>query len=750
MKYGVYENYKREYEMDNSDREKLINEAKILWEYFDNYCAESTNYLPPDKIEYFNDQIVVSYKTSPTNIGLMFGCTLASRDFGLITTDEMCLRLQGAINSIKSMDKWKGHLYNWYDIKTLKPLSPNFVSTVDSGNFICALEVTAQGIQEYEYENEQIIDIVDEINNIVKNTDIKALFSFEKNLFHVGYDEHIQKLTDSYYDQFICENSLLSYYSICNGTISQKHWRVLSRIIGETEGIKGYKSWGGTMFEYFMPHLFIPAYNGTDIYDSLRFCLHCQKVDAKKNNYPYGISESAYGDRSDNNCDYKYKAHGVSACALSNNVVGSVISPYSVYLTLSFDTEDALKNLERLKRYKMRGNYGYFEAIDFCVKGKPVIVKSYMAHHVGMSMLSIINATHNNIMQARFMRIPNMENGSRLINENNLSTLTVNSAQNNIESNKVSISECLILVSMIAPDTISELLDIISKYKERYIGFDVGFSLNYLDSTIKYTTKERDVYVNASKLNLVWIRERVYDSKNKLWTSKNKKYGGIENVIIDLRCKKKYKYIMLLDSDTYIDRADIFKMLAFANAHPEYNIYSPKIEQIYRKSDCKYLNWINEYGYKYLSSGDVSKNNMFYGKGLISIDRFNMISDYFRLPILSHDIIESGLNRCVLIESATAFEEMPKSIEHYFSRLERWMRGDFQNFPYLFSKRLSINCKKIILNNIIAYLKNIPISTNKNIARFKIQVFFIMLKTLPKSIYRIITKTKLLEWEVYS
>lgn len=93
---------------------------------------------------------------------------------------------------------------------------------------------------------------------------------------------------------------------------------------------------------------------------------------------------------------------------------------------------------------------------------------------------------------------------------------------------------------------------------------------------------------------------------------------------------------------------------------------------------------------------------------------------------------------------------MPKSIEHYFSRLERWMRGDFQNFPYLFSKRLSINCKKIILNNIIAYLKNIPISTNKNIARFKIQVFFIMLKTLPKSIYRIITKTKLMEWEVYS
>ena len=91
----------------------------------------------------------VAHRTSPTNIGLMLLCTLAARDFGFIDTEHMCVRIEKALCSIEKLEKWNGNLLNWYDTKTLKPLSPRFVSTVDSGNFACCMSALSEGLKEY-------------------------------------------------------------------------------------------------------------------------------------------------------------------------------------------------------------------------------------------------------------------------------------------------------------------------------------------------------------------------------------------------------------------------------------------------------------------------------------------------------------------------------------------------------------------------------------------------------------------------
>ncbi|MBQ1702942.1 MAG: hypothetical protein II021_00540, partial [Oscillospiraceae bacterium] len=114
---------------------------------------------------------------------------------------------------------------------------------------------------------------------------------------------------------------------------------------------------------------------------------------------------------------YRYKAHGVSALALNREVeTEKVISPYSSFLALELDGRRAVKNLKRLESLGMVGRFGFYEAADFS-SGKTEIVRSYMAHHLGMSMTAIGNALTGGRMRARFMRDPRMRAYSELIEE---------------------------------------------------------------------------------------------------------------------------------------------------------------------------------------------------------------------------------------------------------------------------------------------------------------------------------------------
>ena len=121
--------------------------ARQTWRYFDDLVTQETNWLPPDNSQ-LALRVEVAQRTSPTNIGLWLNSALAAHDFGYITTDELWRRCNLTLTTLQGMEHYEGHLLNWYDIQTLTPLLPRYVSTVDSGNLLTSLWVLNQGCQE--------------------------------------------------------------------------------------------------------------------------------------------------------------------------------------------------------------------------------------------------------------------------------------------------------------------------------------------------------------------------------------------------------------------------------------------------------------------------------------------------------------------------------------------------------------------------------------------------------------------------
>lgn len=131
----------------------------------------------------------------------------------------MLKRLKESIETIERLEKWNGHLYNWYDVTTTKPLSPRFVSTVDSGNFVGYLYVVKNVLEEN--NEEELKNIVDKM---IKETDFSYLYDSKKGLFSIGFDDKEKKLVDSYYDLLASEARQASFVAIAKRDVPYKHW----------------------------------------------------------------------------------------------------------------------------------------------------------------------------------------------------------------------------------------------------------------------------------------------------------------------------------------------------------------------------------------------------------------------------------------------------------------------------------------------------------------------------------------------
>jgi cellobiose phosphorylase len=132
----------------DEDIEEVRLIARKTWKFFEDTVTEAQNYLPPDNFQE-DPPNGIAERTSPTNIGLYLVSTVGARDLGYITTSEMVDRIENTINTIKKMEKWNGHLFNWYDTRTLKPLRPYYVSTVDSGNLVGYLITVKEALEEF-------------------------------------------------------------------------------------------------------------------------------------------------------------------------------------------------------------------------------------------------------------------------------------------------------------------------------------------------------------------------------------------------------------------------------------------------------------------------------------------------------------------------------------------------------------------------------------------------------------------------
>ncbi|HAN21084.1 MAG: hypothetical protein A2Y15_05015 [Clostridiales bacterium GWF2_36_10] len=409
------------------DKRFILSQAKDMWGYFADNVNKKSNYLPPDNIQ-LSPAEHTAYRTSPTNIGFYLVSTLAAFDLGFIEFDELTDRLEKSLATIKTLEKYKGHLYNWYDIKNLAILGNGYISTVDSGNFIAMIITLKQGLFEFAEENQRIDNLIEICNNLINEMDFNILYNTRRNLFTLGIDITIGKPDNIYYDLFMSEARLTGYYALASGIVPKKHWRSLGRTLTTSGGYIGMISWSGTAFEYLMPHLFLPIYRNSFVFESLSFAMSEQRN--TRFNKMWGISESAFYSF-DSDMNYQYKAHGLQKIALKRySGEEAVLSPYSTFLSLCIFRKSAIHNLKHFEEAGMYGKYGLYEALDMTParsKGAAatvntagesgVSVRSYMAHHVGMSIIACANAVDNNRFVKRFMKDGSMGAAYELLQE---------------------------------------------------------------------------------------------------------------------------------------------------------------------------------------------------------------------------------------------------------------------------------------------------------------------------------------------
>jgi cyclic beta-1,2-glucan synthetase len=133
--------------LEPEDRRYLRLIARKTWRYFETFMGPEDNGLPPDNVQEM-PTTRVAHRTSPTNIGMGLLSTLAAHDLGFIRTSELVERLEAALSTMEGLERFEGHLFNWYDTQLLEPLLPRYVSTVDSGNLAGTLVALAEGLRQ--------------------------------------------------------------------------------------------------------------------------------------------------------------------------------------------------------------------------------------------------------------------------------------------------------------------------------------------------------------------------------------------------------------------------------------------------------------------------------------------------------------------------------------------------------------------------------------------------------------------------
>jgi len=467
--------------------------SRKTWAFFETFVGPEDHWLPPDNFQE-NPMSVVSHRTSPTNMGLALLANLAAYDFGYISAGKLIERTENAFGTMETLQRHRGHFYNWYDTQTLQPLQPLYVSTVDSGNLAGhlltlqkgLLELPAQpvlaprffeGIQhtlsvlmdvagvdlrnilddagttleiclerlegavaglnltpgsEAEWWADALLrqcrDGVDDLREpaaervkAIRCLAVRAerlasmeydfLFDEESRLLSIGYNASERRLDSSYYDLLASEARFASFVAIAQGQVPQENWFALGRLLTTFGGDPALVSWSGSMFEYLMPLLVMPTYENTLLDQTSKAAVKRQIDYGKEVGVPWGISESGY-NIVDVHLNYQYRAFGVPGLGFKRGLAEDVvIAPYASALALMVVPEEACSNLQRLASAGLECKYGLYEAIDYTPSRLPrgqssAVVRSVMAHHQGMTFLSLAHLLLEQPMQRRFQADP--------------------------------------------------------------------------------------------------------------------------------------------------------------------------------------------------------------------------------------------------------------------------------------------------------------------------------------------------------
>jgi cyclic beta-1,2-glucan synthetase len=482
-----------------SDRAFLEEQALLIWRYFQEFGDVQNHWLIPDNVEEKGQHQV--RKLSPTNLGMLLNARQAALEFGFITLPEFARATLGTLATYDALEKRHGHIYNWYDIETLKPIPPMIVSAVDSGNLAAgfyslhagALDLLERPLKfpaqfrdleagklasldtwltlafdrqahahstfaelwtpwlvphfasilppgtgsaslatapEFaqrllrtlpapagelrdllESAIPRLIQLRDDLTRIASEAFRHAeameygfLLLESRQLLSIGFDGATGQLHDACYDLLASEARIASFLAVAKGDIPQRCWFKLDRSHVLVDGRAALLSWTGTMFEYLMPTLWMRTFPNTLISRTIDSAISIQRdhVRGMSSGIPWGISESGFA-KTDQQGRYGYQAWGIPKLALKYGAEdGPVISPYSTFLTLPFQRKEAIANLRRMAALGWIGDFGFYEAADYTQSTKPEMVRSWMAHHQGMSLLALANLLRNNIFQTWF------------------------------------------------------------------------------------------------------------------------------------------------------------------------------------------------------------------------------------------------------------------------------------------------------------------------------------------------------------
>ncbi|MGZ4821382.1 MAG: glucoamylase family protein, partial [Terriglobales bacterium] len=257
---------------------------------------------------------------------------------------------------------------------------------------------------------------------LANDMDFRLLFNRWRKLLSVGFDVDSQQLHPACYDLLASEARLAVFVAVAKEDIPQETWFLLGRTHTMDDGRPVLLSWTGTTFEYLMPSLWMRTYPNTLLERSQAGAVRSQQAYAVRKRIPWGISESAYASRDDAG-HYQYRAFGVPPLALHKDETDAlVISPYSTLLALPVDTGASMRNLRRITKEGWLGMYGFYEAADYTAlrssRRHPCeLVRCWMAHHQGMSMLAIANLLHDNVVQRWFHDNPRVQATELLLQE---------------------------------------------------------------------------------------------------------------------------------------------------------------------------------------------------------------------------------------------------------------------------------------------------------------------------------------------
>jgi cellobiose phosphorylase len=554
------------------DTRFLRGVARKTWAFFDTFVSPKDHWLPPDNVQEHPVESI-AHRTSPTNMGLSLLANLAAHNFGFISTGRLLERTANAMHTMKSLQRHRGHFFNWYDTQSLLPLLPHYISSVDSGNLAGHLLTLRQGLLALADEKivgsrlfigmgdalalaanaaeapdlseitaveealtlamdvpprtlvaarrsiasiataaeelaarlaagpdgakvwaqalvrqcqdatadlafmapwtslPEALSLVDELpgqggiptlrelagvaSRVLSTstqrlapgaTDAPAwtelqlqvaacshraakriavmerlaqaagdlarmeynfLYDKTRHLLAIGYNVDNRRCDASDYDLLASEARLATFVAIAQGQLPQESWFALGRRLTSEAGKPILLSWSGSMFEYLMPVLVMPTYEGTLLDQTCRTAVERQIEYGDQRGVPWGISESGY-NLVDAHLNYQYRAFGVPGLGLKRGLAEDlVVAPYASLLALMVAPDEACENLRRLTTEGCAGRYGFYEAIDYTPSRLPhgqssALVQSFMAHHQGMGFLSLAYLLLDRPMQKYF------------------------------------------------------------------------------------------------------------------------------------------------------------------------------------------------------------------------------------------------------------------------------------------------------------------------------------------------------------